>query len=348
MKRKLAYLVMAVLLAMLLAPAAPAEKVEAARNAATEMAIKDLPNDNTVWLKEDGSYSYDFNYEVLATEKGKGKATSVVWWEINSKAKDTAGVTSSRSGCVYPVYTGSFEIRALAFASTKDMEAWKKARKANGNVATDKINAKYATAWTDWAEIKVASEKDGLAVVHSQYQLGLALKNKNCTDIHIVTESAKTFTISTKNYLKRSLTINAPKAEIENAGRFAQINIVQGVSSFTEKAIGNQFFVEAPDAKIIIEKNASVRGMELTPSAVSDSGIRIQGDDSTIMGSINVKAAGRISISGSLSGTNDGLVSVVVADTAQGTIITSDKAISVDTDVNITVELDEDIQAQEI
>lgn len=348
MRKKLVYLVMVMLLAMLVAPAAPAIRVDAARNAITKLAIKDLPKDNTIQLKENGSYSYNFDPEILETERGKGSATGVVWWEINTKAGDTAGVTSSRWGYVYPAYAGTFEIRVLAFASSSDMDAWKKARKANGNVATDEINAKYATAWTDWEKITVTSEKEGLAVARSQYQLDLILKNKSCTDIHIVTKTAKTFKIGAKNYLKRTLTIEAPKSTIENSGRFAQINVIQIAPSFTEKAIGNRFYVSAPNTKLIIAKTASVSSLEFEPgTTVQDPEINIEGNGGAI-GSIHVKAAGRVAITGSISAAaGNAAISVTVGENAAGTVLVSESAVSIDTDANITVELDEMAKAQD-
>ena len=111
LKRRLAYLLATMLLFALVAPAAPEVTAFAAtKNSITELGIEKLPEGNAIQVGD----VFNFNPDIIATELGKGKTTGKVWWEINTKT-NTAGVSSSRWGYVYPLYEGSFEIRALAF-----------------------------------------------------------------------------------------------------------------------------------------------------------------------------------------------------------------------------------------
>lgn len=336
-KRKIACLVAAVMLLTLAVPAAPAKA--ATRNAVTELGIKALPENNTIEVGE----QFNFDQDILATENGKGKATGVIWWEVN--AGNTAGVSSSRWGIVYPVYAGEFQIRALAFASTKNMEAWKAARKANGNVADEAATARYATAVSDWVTIQVVSDKEGYAVARTQYQLNLALKNKNCTDIHIITDKERTFEIGSKNYTKRTLTIKAPNAEVDNSGRFAAINIEEiKPSTFIEKAIGNKFRVSSGNARIRAEKGAQIREVEFAPKEdVQNPVINIESVDGGSVDKVSVQAAGEVK----LTGETEKEVQVEVAEEAAGTKISTEVKVVVDVHADVTLEtLTEAVEAQ--
>lgn len=258
MKRKLALWMVFVLLLTLVCPAGTA-KAASKKNPITEIGIANLPTDNTINVGD----SFNFDPEVKAT-KTKGKTTGVVYFEVDAKT-NTAGVSSSRWGVVYPVYAGSFEIRALAFASASDLTAWKNARKENKYQSSDELNSRFATAVSEWAKIYVESETPGYAVVRSQAQLNKALKNSKCTDIHIITEKERTFTIPAKNYRKKTLTVNAPLAEITNSGRFAQIEIAQiKTSTFIERAVGNQIRVTAPVARIVVD-GGTIGNLDLAP-----------------------------------------------------------------------------------
>lgn len=336
-KKRLAYLLAMVLLLALLAPAAPAVTAFAAtKNPITELGVKKLPEGNTIKVGE----VFNFDPDIIATERGKGKSTGVVWWEINAKT-NTAGVSSSRWGYVYPVYAGSFEIRALSFANTKDLNAWKAARKANGYVAEEAVTASYATAMTDWVKIDVVSDMEGYAVARSQYQLGLALKNRKVKEIHIQTDKSICFTIGRKSYVQRTLVVDAPNAEVENAGRFAQINIKQiKASTFTEKAYGNRFHVTAPDARIVFVGNARTNEVVFEPGETAETNRLTLVGEGGMLSELDVKAAGNVDIVGSIFADRSGKAVVVnVAEEAAGTSIQTDAALEVNAaaDVAVTV-----------
>ena len=323
-KKKLAlWLVFALLLTMI----CPARAAEAAgKNPITKLGIAELPKDNTISVGD----SFNFDPEIQAT-KQKGKSTGVVYWEVNQET-NTTGVSSCRWGDVYPIYAGSFEIRAVAFASTKDMNAWTKARKANGYIEDAEAGKKYVTAYSEWVTINVVSDKEGYAVARSQQQLNKALKNKKVTDIHIITDKERTFTIKSANYKKKTLTVKAPNSDVINAGRFAQINVEEIKSStFFEKAIGNCFHISAPKASLHIEEKAKILNLEYAPTN-KDATINIVGNGGRI-NNICIAAPGEVKI----SGTSNTKIPVTVEKTAAGAKI--DTAMNVVVNASAQVEL---------
>ena len=243
----------------------------ATSNAITSIRIANLPEDGILKLEDE---TYDFNSKIVKKENSKEKSTGVVYWEVK-KDTDTAGVQSSYTGVVYPTMAGEFEIRVLAFRTKSDRTKWLDARKANGNVA-DPNAEKYVTASSDWEKITVTSEEEGLAYARTQYRLNKLLKNKNISHIVIRTDSEREFTIGSKKYLTKTLTVNAPNSEVINAGRFAQINVEQiKESTFHEKAKGNKFLFTAPNARFIVEKNARVAGLMFAPDMEKNPGAKM-------------------------------------------------------------------------
>ena len=312
---------------MLLAIAAPTSLVIAAaqKNDITKLGIKELPKGNTINLDSEENF-FNFDPEIIQTKLGKGSTTGVVWWEVN-QATNTASVVSSRYGYMYPVYAGSFEIRALAFTNTKTMEAWKK----------DKIaNAKYITASTSWVKINVVSEKEGYAVARSQSQLNAALANRDCTDIVIKTDKETNFTINPYNYTRRTLTVNAPNAEVTNFGRFKQINVEQiKKSTFFERAIGNLFHITAPNARLVVGDKAQIKNIIFAPKTISSATpkLNIVGVGGSIS-SVNIAAKGDVNISGN----TEKAVPVVIEESAAGTKISAEVKLVVDVNADVIIE----------
>ncbi len=323
-KKKLALWLVFALLLTIVCPARAAEA--AGKNPITKLGIAELPKDNTILVGD----SFNFDPEIQAT-KQKGKSTGVVYWEVNQRT-NTAGVSSCRWGDVYPIYAGSFEIRAVAFASTKDMNAWTKARNANGYIEDAAAGKKYVTAYSEWVTIKVISDKEGYAVARSQRQLNKALKNKKVTDIHIITDKERTFTIKSANYKKKTLTVKVPNSDVINAGRFAQINVEEIKSStFFEKAIGNRFHISAPKASLHIEEKAKILNLEYAPTN-KDATINIVGNGGRI-NNISIAAPGEVKI----SGTSNTKIPVTVEKTAAEAKI--DTAMNVVINASAQVEL---------
>ena len=292
------FLVFVMLLAMAVPTSRAVSAVAAQKNDITKLGIKELPKGNTINLDSEENF-FNFDPEIIQTKLGKGSTTGVVWWEVNQDT-NTAGVISSRYGHVYPVYAGSFEIRALAFTSTKTMEAWKK----------DKVaNAKYITASTGWVTINVVSEKEGYAVARSQSQLNSALANRDCTDIVIDTDKEITFTIKPYNYTRRTLTVKAPNADVDNSGRFKQINVEEiKDNTFFERAIGNFFRFTAPNARLVVAEKAQVKN-------------------------VSIASKGNVTISGATTAP----VPVVVEESAAGANISAEVKVVVDVNADVII-----------
>ncbi len=298
-KKGLAFFLVFVMLLAMAVPTSPAvSAVAAQKNDITKLGIKALPKGNTIILDSEENF-FNFDPEIIQTKLGKGSTTGVVWWEVNQDT-NTAGVISSRYGHVYPVYAGSFEIRALAFTSTKTMEAWKK----------DKVaNAKYITASTSWVTINVVSEKEGYAVARSQSQLNSALANRDCTDIVIDTDKEITFTIKPYNYTRRTLTVKAPNADVDNSGRFKQINVEEiKDNTFFERAIGNFFRFTAPNARLVVAEKAQVKN-------------------------VSIASKGNVTISGATTAP----VPVVVEESAAGANISAEVKVVVDVNADVII-----------
>jgi len=244
-------------------------------NAATTKAsvsFANLPEGNT--LKLEDTYKYDFNAKKTGTAK-------VVYFEVK-KGANTAGVQSSNSGIVYPVTAGEFDVRVVAFSSTANRTKWLDARKKNGYVADPSAEKKYVVDASDWETITVTSETEGLGVARSQSALNKVLKNKKVTNVLIKTDAEKTFTIANKNYKGKTLTVEAPKATVINAGRFAQIDVKQiKPATFHEKAKGNKFNITAVNASVIVEKGARILELVYKPL--------IKAADVAVSGSFNFK-----------------------------------------------------------
>ena len=338
-KKLAVFLVAALLLSLVYTPAGVTETKAATKNNITQVGIKALPANNTI---EVGDH-FNFDPVILNTEEGKGKATTgLVYFEVKA-ATNTAGVQSARYGNMYPVYAGQFEIRAVAFANKTNLNAWLKARKANGYVEDANAGERYVTAYSDWTTIKVTSEEEGLAVARWQKQLDLALKNKKVTNILFTTDAEKTFTLKEGRYLYKTITIDAPNADIVNEARFQQINVEQiKGSTFFEKAVGNRFHITAPNASFHVAKGAEVSKLVFQPKNITNNApkLNIVGAGGGIK-NVSIASKGDVKISGE---TVDP-VPVTVEETAEGATI--DTQVKLELNVNASVSLSVGAQAAE-
>lgn len=338
-KKLAVFLVAALLLSLVYTPAGVTETKAATKNNITQVGIKALPANNTI---EVGDH-FNFDPVILNTEQGKGKATTgLVYFEVKA-GTNTAGVQSARYGNMYPVYAGQFEIRAVAFANKTNLNAWLKARKANGYVEDANAGERYVTAYSDWTTIKVTSEEEGLAVARWQKQLDLALKNKKVTNILFTTDAEKTFTLKEGRYLYKTITIDAPNADIVNEARFQQINVEQiKGSTFFEKAVGNRIHITAPNASVHVAKGAEVSKLVFQPKNITNNApkLNIVGAGGGIK-NVSIASKGDVKISGE---TVDP-VPVTVEETAEGATI--DTQVKLELNVNASVSLSLGAQAAE-
>ena len=346
----------------------------AAAKEAMTISIANLPENNTLYLNpgEESTYSYDFNAE---------KKGGVVYFEVK-KDTNTAGVNSSKSGIVYPETSGSFEIRAISFTSGANRTKWLDARKKNGYVADPKAE-KYIAAASDWATITVVTDKEneGIGIARNQTSLNKVLKNKNVKNVVIWTNAEREFTIASKNYKTKTLTVKAPNAEITNAGRFAQINVEQiKPSTFIEKAKGNRFHVSALNARIIIERGARILGMLYQPSigkadlSVSTSvnfslvvrgsidvfniapqreadvteevkpAVKIEAEENSNINEVKISEASDVT----LTGEKESPVNVTVEESAAGTSLTAQTPVKADLSADTSVTLAESAKKSEL
>ncbi|MDE7060165.1 MAG: hypothetical protein K2O71_01040, partial [Lachnospiraceae bacterium] len=346
----------------------------AATKKATTISIANLPENNTLYLNpgEESTYSYDFNAK---------KSGGVVYFEVK-KDTNTAGVNSTKSGIVYPMTAGSFEIRAVAFTSSANRTKWLDARKQNGYVADPKAE-KYIAAVSDWATINVMTDKEneGLGVARNQTSLNKVLKNKKVKNVVIWTNAEREFEITSKNYRTKTLTVKAPNAEITNAGRFAQINVEQiKPSTFIEKAKGNRFNVSALNARIIIERGARILGMLYQPSigkadiSVSTSfnfslvvrgsidvfniapqreadvteevkpAVKIEAEENANINEVKISEASDVTVSGE----KETPVNVTVEESAAGTSLTAEAPVKADLSADTSVTLAESAKKSEL
>ncbi|WP_300923967.1 hypothetical protein, partial [Turicimonas muris] len=346
----------------------------AAAKKATTISIANLPENNTLYLNpgEESTYSYDFNAK---------KSGGVVYFEVK-KDTNTAGVNSTKSGIVYPMTAGSFEIRAVAFTSSANRTKWLDARKQNGYVADPKAE-KYIAAVSDWATINVVTDKEneGLGVARNQTSLNKVLKNKKVKNVVIWTNAEREFEITSKNYRTKTLTVKAPNAEITNAGRFAQINVEQiKPSTFIEKAKGNRFNVSALNARIIIERGARILGMLYQPSigkadiSVSTSfnfslvvrgsidvfniapqreadvteevkpAVKIEAEENANINEVKISEASDVTVSGE----KETPVNVTVEESAAGTSLTAEAPVKADLSADTSVTLAESAKKSEL
>jgi len=326
----------------------------AAGTKATTVSIANLPEGNMLTLSEEKNYGqYDFD----AT-----KISGVLYWEVKKGTK--TGVQSSYTGKVYPVTSGEFEIRVLAFRTRANRTKWLNARKANGYVADPKAET-YVKAASDWVKITVKGE-EGLAVAGTQSRLNKLLKDKNVKHIVVFTSAERDFTIGNKNYKGKTLTVNAPNADVDNQGRFAAINVAQiKDSTFRERAKGNRFHVTAPNARIIVEKGARVGAVSFQPDMKKDPDAKLNLEVNGTLTDLTVAPLNHVkgekqavvavnttenaNVSGvkveeaailEIKGKNSSKTKVTVEESAEGTVISAEAPIAASLKASVELKLD--------
>lgn len=131
------------------------------------------------------------------------------------------------------------------------------------------------------------------ATVSTQKQLDAALKDAKIGTITIKTSAKKSLEVKKGNYVKKALTINAPKASIKNSGVFKSV-AVKDAATFTENAKGNSLKVTDSKLNIVIGKSASIKKITLAKSGAKDT-ITVNG----ILKALTVSAKSSVSLKGS-------------------------------------------------
>ena len=121
-------------------------------------------------------------------------------------------------------------------------------------VGTVTITGKTLSGKKDSVTIKVV---DQAGTVTTQKELE-DLLGSGVALITIKTDAEATFTIPEGDYSNQKLVVDAPKADVTNKGVFKTIEIKQIKSTtWHEQAIGNVLIITAPNASVIIDKDAS-------------------------------------------------------------------------------------------
>lgn len=227
-----------------------------------------------------------------------------------------------------------------------------KAVKAGAATITCKVTIKNKKKYTLTCKVTVKKAAVNVSkTISTQKELETALKTKNLTKLTIQTEEEITFTIPEGTYDKVALTVDAPKADVINFGKFKSINIKAiKPNTWKENASGNAIKITAVDARIVVEAGASLAKVSVT----QDGGkikIEATGTIDAIeisapvivdlavdgkVGEVAVKAAAVVSVEGNTTEA----VPIKVSENATGATLSSSTPVEVEaaTDVSLTLE----------
>lgn len=242
-----------------------------------DMNVKNKPaNSNCTWTSSNQKVAV-VNAKGVISGKAKGTAT-ITCVVKTAKAQDTLTAkvtvrTKANSVTIKNAVTAmnagnKFDLnRTLAPKASTDKTSWSSSDKSiatvnkNGVVTAKKpgqvvITAKTLSGVTDKNEILIL-DKEG--TVATQSQLETALSSKAVSKVSLKTDKAGTFLIPAGAYEKIDLVVDAPKADVENSGTFQSITVKDiKDTTWKEKAKGNKFDWQAPNGRLVVEKDAQV------------------------------------------------------------------------------------------
>lgn len=195
--------------------------------------------------------------------------------------------------------------------------------------------------------------------VSTQKALAAALKDKNVKNLTIKTDKEVAFNIPSGNYGKVKLTVDAPNADVVNAGTFKSINIKAiKPNTWKEKAKGNTITVTADDARIVVEAGAS-----LSKVTVSQEGGKIKIEVTGTIDAIQIDAAvdvslavdgtvGEVAVSApakvAVEGKTTTAIPVKVEETAKGADVTSSTPVEVKAATEISLNLSKGAEGSKV
>ena len=223
-----------------------------------------------------------FTLKVKNAEKG----STLTWKSSNSQA-----VTVSKKGVVKAVAGGESIVSCKVKTTTKT------------------YNLK--------ATIKSKDSK----TVSTQKALNTALANEAITKITIKTDEAKKLTIAKGDYTNKLLIVDAPKVEVANNGGVFKKIAIRSIAPNTwiERAKGNTFTVSAPNARVVVGKNADVKKVSLT-KVNANVKLDIRGD----IGKVSMNKSSNLELVGKTVGVN-----VEVSKNAEGSKILAKMLINI-------------------
>lgn len=185
------------------------------------------------------------------------------------------------------------------------------------------------------------------------------MKDKNVKNLTIKTDKEVAFNIPSGNYGKVKLTVDAPNADVVNAGTFKSINIKAiKPNTWKEKAKGNTITVTADDARIVVEAGAS-----LSKVTVSQEGGKIKIEATGTIDAIQIDAAvdvslavdgtvGEVAVSApakvAVEGKTTTAIPVKVEETAKGADVTSSTPVEVKAATEISLNLSKGAEGSKV
>ena len=262
------------------------------------------------------------------TVKKAGKNATLKW---SSSKKSVA--TVSKKGVVKAVKAGTANVKCKVVTRSK-----------KHYTLTCKVTVKNAAV---------------SKTVSTQKALAAALKDKNVKNLTIKTDKEVAFNIPSGNYGKVKLTVDAPNADVVNAGTFKSINIKAiKPNTWKEKAKGNTITVTADDARIVVEAGAS-----LSKVTVSQEGGKIKIEAAGTIDAIQIDAAvdvslavdgtvGEVAVSApakvAVEGKTPPAIPVKVEETAKGADVTSSTPVEVKAATEISLNLSKGAEGSKV
>lgn len=262
------------------------------------------------------------------TVKKAGKNATLKW---SSSKKSVA--TVSKKGVVKAVKAGTANVKCKVVTRSK-----------KHYTLTCKVTVKNAAV---------------SKTVSTQKALAAALKDKNVKNLTIKTDKEVAFNIPSRNYGKVKLTVDAPNADVVNAGTFKSINIKAiKPNTWKEKAKGNTITVTADDARIVVEAGAS-----LSKVTVSQEGGKIKIEAAGTIDAIQIDAAvdvslavdgtvGEVAVSApakvAVEGKTTTAIPVKVEETAKGADVTSSTPVEVKAATEISLNLSKGAEGSKV
>lgn len=262
------------------------------------------------------------------TVKKAGKNATLKW---SSSKKSVA--TVSKKGVVKAVKAGTANVKCKVVTRSK-----------KHYTLTCKVTVKNAAV---------------SKTVSTQKALAAALKDKNVKNLTIKTDKEVAFNIPSGNYGKVKLTVDAPNADVVNAGTFKSINIKAiKPNTWKEKAKGNTITVTADDARIVVEAGAS-----LSKVTVSQEGGKIKIEAAGTIDAIQIDAAvdvslavdgtvGEVAVSApakvAVEGKTTAAIPIKVEETAKGADVTSSTPVEVKAATEISLNLSKGAEGSKV
>ena len=262
------------------------------------------------------------------TIKNAGKNATLKW---SSSKKSVA--TVSKKGVVKAVKAGTANVKCKVVTKSKKQYT-----------LTCKVTVKNAAV---------------SKTVSTQKALASALKDKKVKNLTIKTDKEVAFNIPSGNYGKVNLTVDAPNADVVNAGTFKSINIKAiKPNTWKEKAKGNTITVTADNARIVVEAGAS-----LSKVTVSQEGGKIKIEAAGTIDAIQIDAAvdvslavdgtvGEVAVSApakvAVEGKTTTAIPVKVEETAKGADVTSSTPVEVKAATEISLNLSKGAEGSKV